>query len=201
MPDKQRRTRRQFTPSASAMRWSWSVPGAGRSPRSPGSWGSPSPRWATGCGRTASIVMSRTGCQATSRPGWGSWSATTPGCGVGPPGPLPHPLPGPRRRFFVGSPGITNSGCTPPVATCHPSSGNSSTPPSTRYHQPRPHDPGVHLPGEGPDDPGRKSVAVDVTLGVDRQAATTSVGPGARQPSFTAVPEALTISMLLPTVS
>jgi hypothetical protein len=42
------------------------------------------------------------------------------------------------------------SGCTPPVAICHPSSGNSSTPPSTRHHQPRPHNPGVHLPGEGP---------------------------------------------------
>jgi transposase len=36
------------------------------------------------------------------------------------------------------------------VATYHPSSGNTSTPPSARYHRPRPHNPGVHLPGGGP---------------------------------------------------
>jgi transposase InsO family protein len=37
---------------------------------------------------------------------------------------------------------------TPPTAICHRSSGSSPTPPSTRYHQPWPHSPGVHLPGE-----------------------------------------------------
>jgi putative transposase len=34
-----------------------------------------------------------------------------------------------------------------PTATCHPSRGNSSTPLSARYHRPRPHSPGVRLPG------------------------------------------------------
>jgi transposase InsO family protein len=49
-----------------------------------------------------------------------------------------------------GSPGTTASDCTPPVTNCHPSNGNSATPPSARYHRPRPHSLGVHLPGGGP---------------------------------------------------
>ena len=56
--------------------------------------------------------------------------------------------PRPAPRSSPGSPGTTASACTPPTATCHPSSGNSTTPPSVRYHRPRPHNPGVHLPGE-----------------------------------------------------
>jgi hypothetical protein len=36
------------------------------------------------------------------------------------------------------------------VVICRRSSGNTGTPPSTRYHQPWPHNPGVHLPGGGP---------------------------------------------------
>jgi putative transposase len=39
-----------------------------------------------------------------------------------------------------------------PTATCHPSRGNSSTPLSARYHRPRPHSPGVRLPGGGVQD-------------------------------------------------
>jgi transposase InsO family protein len=34
----------------------------------------------------------------------------------------------PAPRSSPGSPGTTGPGCTPPVATCHPSSGNSGTP-------------------------------------------------------------------------
>src|SRR4029450_13662341 len=56
----------------------------------------------------------------------------------------------PAPRSSPGSPGTTASGCTRPTTTCHPSSGNSTTPPSARYHQPWPHNPAVHLPGESP---------------------------------------------------
>jgi hypothetical protein len=56
----------------------------------------------------------------------------------------------PAPRSSPGSPGTADSGCTPLGATCHPSSGNSSRPPSTRYRRPWPHNPGVHLPGAGP---------------------------------------------------
>jgi hypothetical protein len=45
----------------------------------------------------------------------------------------------------------SHDGCTPPVATYHLSSGNSSTPPSARNHRPRPHSTGVHLPRGGPE--------------------------------------------------
>ena len=42
--------------SSNAMRWSWFEPAAGRSPRSPVSWGSTTRPWGTGSSRTASIV-------------------------------------------------------------------------------------------------------------------------------------------------
>ena len=58
--------------------------------------------------------------------------------------------PRPAPPSSAGSPGTTDSGCTPPVATCHPLSGNTSTPISARYHRQRPHNPGVHLPGGSP---------------------------------------------------
>ena len=48
-------------PSSSVTRWSWCAPVAGRSPRSPGSWGSMTRPLATGCARTASTVASKTG--------------------------------------------------------------------------------------------------------------------------------------------
>ena len=53
----------------------------------------------------------------------------------------------PAPPSSAGSPGPTDPACTPPVATCHPSTGNTSTPPPARYHHPWPHNPGVHLPG------------------------------------------------------
>jgi transposase InsO family protein len=56
----------------------------------------------------------------------------------------------PAPPSSAGSPGTTASGCTPPTAICHPSSGNNCTPPSAHYHQPWPHSPGVHLPRGGP---------------------------------------------------
>ena len=48
-------------PSSNATRSSWFAPVAGRSPRSLGSLGSTTRRWATGCARTASTVASKTG--------------------------------------------------------------------------------------------------------------------------------------------
>src|SRR6266498_1371842 len=42
--------------SSSMTRWTWSAAPAGRSPRSPTSLGSTTPRWATGSARTASTV-------------------------------------------------------------------------------------------------------------------------------------------------
>jgi putative transposase len=41
--------------------------------------------------------------------------------------------------------------------------GNTGTPPSTRYHQPWPHDPGVHLPGGGPP-PGSRRLTLPFTV-------------------------------------
>src|SRR5215211_1595909 len=74
-------------------------------------------------------------------------------------GPTTAPGLRPAPRSSAGLPGTTASGSTPPTAICHPSSGNNSTPPSTCYRRPRPHSPGVHLPGGGP------TRAVDVVGG------------------------------------
>jgi hypothetical protein len=48
-------------PSSNATQSSWCAPPVGRSPRSPGSRGSTTLRWGTGCARTASTVASKTG--------------------------------------------------------------------------------------------------------------------------------------------
>src|SRR6266545_4040892 len=46
-------------PSSNVTRWSWCAPPVGRSPRSPGSLGSTTPRLATGSSRTASTVANK----------------------------------------------------------------------------------------------------------------------------------------------
>jgi hypothetical protein len=81
MPDKQQRTRRQFTPEFKRDAVELVRTAAGRSPRSPAIWASTTPRSATGSSRTASTVASARDFPATSAPGCASWSATTPGCG------------------------------------------------------------------------------------------------------------------------